>query len=128
VEKTALIWAAENNRKEIVEMLLKISNTDINWKDLFRERKRMSKISNIDTLRCMAPSQRDLKLKCGMSFFDSHVFNCAMYSGKWYYEFVMPEISVDAIQVGVTTLQSKLFYHVGYEFFWSWRRSLLVVL
>jgi len=84
---------------------------------MVRERKKIRKISRIDTLRCFSPSQRDLKISCGISFFDTHIFNCAMFSGKWYYEFVMPENNIDALQVGVTTVLSKPFYHVGFEYF-----------
>jgi len=92
-------------------------NQSVDYKSIFTERKRIKKISTYDVVRCMAPSQRDLKITCGISFFDTHVFNCAMFSGKWYYEFVMPEIGVDAIQVGVTTVLSKPLYHVGFEYF-----------
>jgi len=90
---------------------------DVNWRDTLKERRRVQKISTYDVLRCNSPSQRDLKISVGISFFDTHIFNCAMFSGKWYYEFVMPETGIDAIQVGVTTMLSKPFYHVGFEYF-----------
>jgi len=93
------------------------SGTEVNWRDLLKERKRVAKIANYDVIRCTSPSQRDLKLNVGVSFFDTHIFNCAMFSGKWYYEFVMPEIGIDAIQVGVTTVLARPFYHVGFEYF-----------
>jgi len=90
---------------------------NVNWMQLVRERVRIRRISCYDTLRNNSPSQRDLKIRCGLSFFDTHVFNCALFSGKWYYEMIMPDNNVDAIQVGVTTVLAKPFYHVGMEFF-----------
>jgi hypothetical protein len=93
------------------------SGTEVDWRRLLQERKRVNRIKNYDVIRCTSPSQRDLKLSVGVSFFDTHVFNCAMFSGKWYFEFVMPEIGIDAIQVGVTTVMARPFYHVGWEYF-----------
>jgi len=93
------------------------SGTEIDWRNLLKERKRVNRIANYDVIRCSSPSQRDLKLSVGVSFFDTHIFNCAMFSGKWYFEFVMPESGIDAIQVGVTTVLARPFYHVGFEYF-----------
>jgi hypothetical protein len=93
------------------------SGSEYIWKDLVRERCLIRKVIAFDALRCVSPWQRDLKIRCGMTFFDTHIFNCAMWSGKWYYEFIMPETSIDAIQVGVTTILAKPFYHVGFEYF-----------
>jgi len=93
------------------------AGVEVDWKNLLKERKRVKRISTFDVIRCFSPSQRDLKLSVGISFFDTHIFNCALFSGKWYYEFVMPETGIDALQVGVTTVLSKPFYHVGFEYF-----------
>jgi len=92
-------------------------STEVDWRSILRERKRIQKVSTYDVVRCNSPSQRDLKISCGVSFFDTHVFNCAMWSGKWYFEFVMPETGCDAVQVGVTTVLARPFYHVGFEYF-----------
>jgi len=89
---------------------------EIDWKQLFRERVRIRNVSKYDTIRNTSPSQRDLKIRIGVSFFDTHIFNCALFSGKWYYELIMPETNFDAIQVGVTTVLARPFYHVNNEF------------